>query len=462
MLPVQATGQVKTDRTSSEMEEQKIDTASRSLYVVAQPASELNKDPQTGTERAAKKVFEVGKIAATATDIHPNKTHVVIAEELVKQQLPLEWRQVDEQNIANMALALEYIGINSFQEAVEMDLRIIPPGSILHTWTALYKTAIFDGKNNPEKHKDLNYVDRIKRSAAWLAEFDMPVLVVYSECEMPAAEITKMQQYFESDDNIVTLSVESDLKGVLTSTPGLSSFDTTQLMDGLRVAILRDFPEVLEVAKKHALNHHKLRAWTGFCQRTESICYSDIDNSWFTKPPYILSRQGLHSLPCFNTDCLLRVPECKGIIQKLSETDRLRLQKHQSYFTDDTFVRLRQEHQWTREAIDNSFRYIVSGKAHSEFGKLLTAIQKIAPDWFSFAHPDTPLWHGDNCMINLRKDALKRFREKADITKLSLDFFQDPKYHTDLTGDTYYLHSNTLVGVQLWRYLFRGSDASWQ
>lgn len=70
---------------------------------------------------------------------------------------------IDDYSAENMALALEYIEVDTLEEALNLDLRIIPPGPVFYTWVAVHKTSVFDSVNNQKKHLGLNFVANIKK-----------------------------------------------------------------------------------------------------------------------------------------------------------------------------------------------------------------------------------------------------------------------------------------------------------
>ncbi len=147
--------------------------------------------------------------SVVANEIKPKEKYKKIVGELSQLQ---SLNAIDDYSSDNMALALEYCNVDTLEEALRLDLRIIPPGPVFYTWAAIHKTSIFDTKNNPKQFQSLNYVAKIKENADRLAQKTIPVIVVFSECEMPLDQVSRMKESFTDNQNVVVLSAERDLK----------------------------------------------------------------------------------------------------------------------------------------------------------------------------------------------------------------------------------------------------------
>ena len=254
----------------------------------------LNCSLETGnpvTDLSARKVITLSR-------------HEKIVDSLIQSQLT--GLTVDDTSCLAMAEALEFSGIDTLEQAKSSNLRIIPPGPVLHTWYAKYKTGIFDGENNPSHVKGLNYVARISEQADRLKEWAIPVIIVYLEQDMPLLELKKMQTIFSNHENILVMSLEHDLTSIRT-TAHYKSLDAVQLLDEPRFLLCREFPEILSLAQKKAesvsktLLLHNLLALGGL-----SIIYSDIDNTFLRRPIFQLAANGARNVCTFNVDFLLQ------------------------------------------------------------------------------------------------------------------------------------------------------------
>ena len=144
----------------------------------------------------------------------------------------------------------------------------------------------FDGSNNPEHLKGLNYVTRIEEQAERLNQWGIPVFIVYLERDMKESELIKMRMLFKEHENIIMLSVESDLTSLSSYSYYLDP-NSFQLLDDLRCAICKEFPIVLSAVKDKAKKESKFK----YVKRLEimdgkSIIYSDIDNTFIRRPLY--------------------------------------------------------------------------------------------------------------------------------------------------------------------------------
>ena len=198
-----------------------------------------------------------------------------------------------------MALALEFSSIDHIDTAHAMELQIIPPGPVFYTWTAIHGTTIFDGINNPGQYQGLNYVDNISSEADKLAKQGIPVLVIYTEVGMTQDQIQKMNTLFEKHSNIITMSIESDLKNLLPESMEIFEAEfPIQYLDNLRLAVISNTDAVFERAQYKASLENKPLVQAYFHNNNvQSIFYSDMDNQWLAPIPYIVAPRGEVAAP---------------------------------------------------------------------------------------------------------------------------------------------------------------------
>ena len=257
-------------------------TSSFSQAVDALPI--LNCSLETGspaTDFSARKVSTLSK-------------HEKIVDSLIQSQITD--LAVDDASRLAMAEALKFSGIDTLEQDISSNLRILPPGPVLHTWYAKYQTGLFDGENNPDHVKGLNYVERISEQADRLKEWGIPVILVYLERNMLPLELNKMQTMFSNHENILVMSLEHDLTS-LRSIVYYKSSHPIELLDDPRFSLCREFPELLSLAQKKAelvgktLLLHNLLSLGGL-----SIIYSDIDNTFLCRPIFQLAANGVRKV----------------------------------------------------------------------------------------------------------------------------------------------------------------------
>lgn len=248
----------------------------------------LNCSLETGnpvTDLSARKVITLSR-------------HEKIVDSLIQSQLT--GLTVDDTSCLAMAEALEFSGIDTLEQAKSSNLRIIPPGPVLHTWYAKYKTGIFDGENNPSHVKGLNYVARISEQADRLKEWAIPVIIVYLEQDMPLLELKKMQTIFSNHENILVMSLEHDLTS-LRCTAYYTSCYHENLLDDPRYSLCREFSEVLSLSQKKAKSVGKTLLLYNLLELGGlSIIYSDIDNTFLRRPMFQLGVNGGRNICPFN------------------------------------------------------------------------------------------------------------------------------------------------------------------
>ena len=213
---------------------------------------------------------------------------------------------VDNTSRITMAEALEFSGIDTLEKAESLNIKVIPPGPILHTWYAKYKTGLFDGINNPPHVKSLDYVTRVSEQADRLMDWGIPVILVYLERDMHSAELIKMQKLFSEHENILVMSLESDLTS-LKHIDYYKRHDAIQLLDDPRFSLCREYPEVLKVAQEKAKSVGKhLLLQNLIALGGHSIIYSDIDNTFLRKPMFQLAVHGARNVCPFRKEFSLQ------------------------------------------------------------------------------------------------------------------------------------------------------------
>ena len=224
--------------------------------------------------------------------------HNKIVDALIQSQLTD--LIVDDESRLVMAEGLEFSGINTLEQAESLNLRIIPPGPVFHTWYAKYQTGLFDGKNNPNHLKELNYVERVSEQADRLKQWGIPVILIYLERNMPPLELNKMRTLFSNHENILVMSLEHDLTS-LRCTAYYTSCYHENLLDDPRYSLCREFSEVLSLSQKKAKSVGKTLLLYNLLELGGlSIIYSDIDNTFLRRPMFQLGVNGGRNICPFN------------------------------------------------------------------------------------------------------------------------------------------------------------------
>ena len=322
--------------------------------------------------------------------------HEKIVDSLIKSQ-PIDLTVDDASRLA-MTEALKFSGIDTLEQAKSLNLKIIPPGPVLHTWYAKFQTGLFDGKNNPSHVKGLNYVERVSEQADRLKEWGIPVILVYLERDMPPLELNKMQTIFSSHENILVMSLEHDLIS-LESTAHYKSPNANQLLDDLRFSLCREFPEVLSLAQKKAesvgktLLLHNLLALGG-----SSIIYSDIDNTFLRRPMFQLAAYGGRNVCPFVVEFSLQDDKIYGKYSDSSSFYKA-AKMHRDKFSHEGVICRKKERFSTdtlKERAETLYEYIFSGEAISNYRHLEPSLGA-----------DVEVFHHESCgYIVMSKEAL--------------------------------------------------------
>lgn len=307
---------------------------------------------------SSKKIEEYSIVRLHSSPLHRN-----IIDQLLRTQPDLE---VDEVSYQTMADSLAFSGINTWEQVESLNLRIIPPGPVFHTWWAKYGTGIFDGSNNPKHIKGLNYVRRIEEQAERLKQWGIPVFIVYLERDMQEAELIKMRSLFKKHENIIMISIESDLTS-LSSYRHYLDPKSFQLLDDVRCAICKEFPIVLNAVKDKAKEESKFEYVKRLdAMKGKSIIYSDIDNTFIRRPLYQIAANG------FRQGSVIRF--------EFSFSDDFHLDDipsgithHMSYFLHEGDYCKRMQRfnpDYLLKSADSLYEYLLSGEAFNTYKKI--------------------------------------------------------------------------------------------
>ncbi|MFK0569911.1 hypothetical protein [Endozoicomonas sp.] len=415
-------------------------------------------------------------------EIQPKKQYLSLVAELIDNQLP--GADIPQGDIDNMALGLEFAGVTA-EEIENRNYQIIKPGPVIYTWTALYGTTIFNGHDLGEPDqisRHFNYVDRIKDQAGKLKKQGVPVLVIYSESNMDDGQIKIMESIFNDSDNIVVLNIERELnhlgefKKILIEPNHYHRKDSNpakfceHILDRIRIAALIEGKNTLSAAlekakktdKKQVEEKLKLEDFT-------SLMYTDTDNSWFDRVPYMVAPDGMYSFPSMSFDFTLsnfsRYCEEHSVPDDLKE----KITRHQKYLSNYPVMRpmaeMSQEqqeiiqkikkhdkYQWNHEDAQTSFSFMFS-----EFQENFTTVidqwkKQGLPSLLKkeFDNIDPIIWSGDNGLISVNLAEKCKFTNKFIGYPPVVDFFEGE--------DT----PHRLAAIQCWRYFYGGHDESWQ
>ena len=292
-----------------------------------------------------------------------------VLDTLIKEQLPCEL-VVDSLSKKTMSEALTFAGIDSIDEARKLNLRIIPPGPVLHTWYGLFGTGIFDGDNNPPHAKGLNYVQRISDEATFLEQFDIPVIVVFLEKGIPFNELSKMHSYFIDHSNILLMSYEKDLNS-FESLAFYQASNNIRIMDDMRFSLCKEFQNLLLKAQEKAIEVKPLVSDRIKKLGKRSIIYSDIDNTFFRSPLYQLSSHGFRGYASAHPDFSLQKTEKLSSIGDQVLIDKAR--RHRKYFRIEHGFPSKKE-SFDREVLTNEsdslYEYLATGEAFRVFQEI--------------------------------------------------------------------------------------------
>ncbi|WOG29772.1 hypothetical protein [Endozoicomonas sp. 8E] len=405
-------------------------------------------------------------ISLAHTENNDDNHHLKVAKNIVFNLDRTLFESIDEESWKNMADSLKFSGIDSLEKAIAMDLRVCPPCPVFHTWVALHGTTIFNGLNNPEKLAGINYVQRILEEGTNLSKSDIPLLIVYSDKNLTTSQINEMKAEFKDHDNILCISFETELqlKFIAQLERYASSIDF-HFMDSIRIIVSQNITKTISFCINKAKSENK----TELANRLEKLgfnhlFYSDIDNQWLSRPPYILASHGTFTQPMISeTLPLIHIRE--GVVEKLSEINRKLLEWHTSFFSEMPYFIQRKPAKWSAEKAKKLFDYILSGDAESNYEHLSKQIAHISPHFNYLLIPDGAVsWEGENSCCFFSEQSKDVFLRGALKCPFIIDLHQKPDSRLDndsYNPDQYYKEAHSLVGMQLLKYHSHGHDDTW-
>ena len=389
-----------------------------------------------------------------------------LAKDIVATVDPDLFDSIDEESWGNMADSLKFSSVDSLEKAITMDLRVCPPCPVFHTWAALHGTTIFNGSNNPKRYTGINYVQRILEEGSKLAEDGIPLLIVFSDKDLTSDQIDDMKDEFSQHDNILCVSLETDLQlKFIKQLEKYASTMSVEFMDSIRVVVSQNISKVISFCIAKAKSEGKIN----LAARLENLdsnylFYSDIDNQWLSKPPFILAPHGIFTQPELSTSLsLVKLIEKK--IETLSDSDRQRLDVHRSYFSHLPYFNNDKSKCWSTDKAKKLFSYIFSGEAESNFHYLSKQIANISPYYEYLSERDSPVsWHGENSCFFVAEHSKDIFLKGALKRPCIIDLHEKPISNAadDIYNpDPYYREAHSLIGMQLLRYYYQGHDFTW-
>lgn len=384
----------------------------------------------------SKIITSIKKRKLTIESLTASTNHKEIIDDLIRKQ---KFLNIDKTSYETMIESIKFAGINTLKEAQDLNLRIIPPGPVFHTWWARYGTGIFDGDNNPFHAKGLNYVQRIEEQAERLKQWQIPVFVVYIEYNMIVSELIKMRTLFKKHDNIIMLSLEKDLPFITYYTTYYSS-DKQSMLDNLRYEICREFPAVLDKVKE------KTQSKLGYLERLNSlggnsIIYSDIDNTFIRRPQYQIVSNGFRQASVINKEFRITNDEDKHYMDAT-------VVNHRSYFSHEGFYCEKLPSfsaDYLLSMADSLYNYLLSGKALDVYRKI-----KCLPSHY------TPIaFYRDVGYMSIDRKSLDDSEKKTDST-IGIDWV----YSLMIPQNSDIKVSYMLVMQQI-KQLHNGRDLTW-
>ena len=391
--------------------------------------------------------------------------YIQLAKDIVTTVDPGFFDSIDEESWGNMADGLKFSRVDSLKQALAMDLRVCPPCPVFHTWAALHGTTIFNGSNNPKHYKGIGYVQRILEEGSKLGEDGIPLLIVFSDMDLTSDQIDGMKVEFSQHDNILCVSLETDLQlKFIKELEEHAATMSVEFMDSIRVLVSQNISEVISFCIAKAKDEGKIK----LAARLENLdsnylFYSDIDNQWLSKPPFILARHGIFTQP--ELSIVLPLVHIKDVnLKKLSSSDRQRLEVHRSYFSQLPYFNKSSEH-WSTDKAKMLFSYIFSGDAESNYHYLSKQIVNISPRHKYLLKCKSPVsWKGENSCFFVAEHSKDIFLKGALKRPCIIDLHQKPiskKADDSYNPDPYYREAHSLIGMQLLRYYYQGNDFTW-
>ena len=410
------------------------------------------------------------RTASRCVSLIPAKTardhYTQLAKNIVATVDPDFFDSIDDESWRNMADSLKFSRVDSLNKAIAMNLRVCPPCPVFHTWAALHGTTIFNGSNNPKRYAGIDYVQRILEEGSKLGEYGIPLLIVFSDMNLTSDQIDDMKDEFSQHDNILCVSLETDLQlKFIKELEKHTSTMSVQFMDSIRVVVSQNINKVISFCIVKAKSEGKINLATRLKNLDSNyLFYSDIDNQWLSKPPFILARHGIFTQPELSTTLsLVKIIEKK--IKKLSNSDRQRLNVHRSYFSHLPYFNKDHSGCWSTDKAKKLFYYIFSGEAESNFHYLSRKIANISPYYKYLTIHDNPVsWRGENSCFFVAEHSKDIFLNGALKRPCIIDLHEKPvsKIADDsYNPDPYYREAHSLIGMQLLRYYYQGHDFTW-
>ncbi|WP_257287926.1 hypothetical protein [Endozoicomonas sp. SESOKO2] len=393
--------------------------------------------------------------------------HIRLAKNIVFTADPNFFDSIDKESWKNMADSLKFSGIDSLEKASAMDLRVCPPCPVFHTWAALHGTSIFNGLNNPRHLTGINYIQTILQEGTDLSKDDIPLLIVFSDMNLTKTQIDQMKAEFKYHENILCISMETDLQlGFLVQLEKYASSMCLQFMDSIRVIVSQNITETIRFCIDKAESENK----TKLANRLQKLganhlFYSDIDNQWLSKPPYILASHGTFTQPKMSMTLPLIYID-KDVVEQLSETNKIRLERHRSFFSEMPYLNKRTSKKYSRDNAIKLFDYILSGEADSNYEYLSKQIIHISPHYDYLLESDRGVsWDGENSCFFVAEHSKDVFLRGALKKPCIIDLHEKPvsgRTDDSYNPDPYYREAHSLVGMQLLKYYYHGHDDTWR
>ncbi|WOG29770.1 hypothetical protein [Endozoicomonas sp. 8E] len=423
--------------------------------------------PDTAEYNFEKKDLSSRCVSLASSGKDNETSYIQLAKNIVFNLDPIYFDSIDEESWKNMADSLKFSGIDSLEKATAMDLKVCPPCPVFHTWVALHGTTIFNGLNNPDKLRGINYIQRILEEGSKLAESDIPLLIVFSGMSLRQSQIDQMRAEFKNHDNILCISLEKDLQ--LKFPVQLEKYAKRMSLyfnDSIRIVVSQNITKTINFC----INRAKAENKTKLAHRLEKLganhlFYSDIDNQWLSKPPYILASHGMFTQPRLSMSLTLSNHINSYHVEQLSTFDKKLLQKHRSFFSDIPFLNSRESIKWSSDKAKKLFDYILSGEAQCNYEHLSKLLAAINSDYDYLLNARCGVnWDGENSCLFLAEQSKDTFLRCALKSPCLIDLHQEPGSEPaddSYNPDPYYREAHSLVGMQLLKYHYYRNDFTW-
>lgn len=308
----------------------------------------------------------------------------------------------------------------------ENDYVLIHPKVVFHTWVAVYGVGVFDGSLTLEDGKTFNYVKKVLKNAKRLNLQRIPLMLVYSQLNLPLAEEKKMQKSLNVSKNVHLLCLETDLKEAIPEKTyqGFYNADLS-LLDHLRLAVIYHADAVLEVLRQK----YGLPLATG-----NAILYNDIDIVWSDggTVPSVYAYKGMCSCPRkgFMFAPPLHAKAISEVVNELSDDEMDMIHRHHQRFYNGRGSRVAE--------------YILSGEAFAQM--------HLVADLLKLNYVPT-ISSGENSILYISLNHLEDFKNAVQPSRNIVDFHR---------RDTLNWRENTLsIFLQLIPYFTETEDGTW-